>query len=291
MLRRCFIIIELLMKGKKRRPKMASAIKTITICFPDGKNKVLTMSYDDGRQEDRRLVELFNRYAIKGTFHLNSGIDWDARLIPTSEYQTLYQGHEIACHGYTHLNLAQAPMEQVVTQVLEDRRALEAITGYPVKGMSYPFAAYNESVKSALKVLGIKYSRIVSYNSYFNMPEDYYEWKPTCHHEQNLLELAKQFAGIDNKYHLYMMYVWGHSYEFTDETKWKVIEDFCSYIGNRSDIWYATNIQIVDYMEAAKRLEFAADSSFVYNPSIQTVWINASDDVIEIPGGHQVFLK
>ena len=26
------------------------------ICFPEGKHKVLTMSYDDGRLEDRRLV-------------------------------------------------------------------------------------------------------------------------------------------------------------------------------------------------------------------------------------------
>ena len=269
---------------------MANIMKTLTICFPAGKNKVLTMSYDDGRQEDRRLVELYNQYGIKGTFHLNSGIDTDPRLIPTSEYHELYQGHEIACHAYTHLNLIQTPMEQVVTQVLEDRKALEAIAGYPVRGMSYPFGAYNEAVKDALKVLGIKYSRTVSCNHYFTMPEDYYEWKPTCHHEQNLLEFAEKFAGIDNKYHLYMMYVWGHSYEFTDEAKWKVMEDFCSYIGNRSDIWYATNIQIVNYMEAAKRLEFAADSSFVYNPSVQAVWIYVDDTAIEIPGGKQIFL-
>ena len=38
--------------------------KVIYTCFPGGKHKVLTMSYDDGRLEDRRLVELFNRYGI-----------------------------------------------------------------------------------------------------------------------------------------------------------------------------------------------------------------------------------
>ena len=36
------------------------------ICFPNGKFKVLTMSYDDGKLEDRRLIEIFNRYHIKG---------------------------------------------------------------------------------------------------------------------------------------------------------------------------------------------------------------------------------
>ncbi len=39
--------------------------KVIYTCFPGGKHKVLTMSYDDGRLEDRRLVELFNRYGIR----------------------------------------------------------------------------------------------------------------------------------------------------------------------------------------------------------------------------------
>ena len=43
-------------------------------CYPGGKHKALTMSYDDGKQEDLRLVEIFNRYGIKGTFHINSGL-------------------------------------------------------------------------------------------------------------------------------------------------------------------------------------------------------------------------
>ena len=54
-------------------------MKTIYTCFPGGKHKVLTMSYDDGREEDYRLVEMFNKYGIKGTFNLNAGIDWDPR--------------------------------------------------------------------------------------------------------------------------------------------------------------------------------------------------------------------
>ena len=48
--------------------------RTIYTCFPGGKHKVLTMSYDDGQIHDRRLIEIFNKYGIKGTFHLNSGL-------------------------------------------------------------------------------------------------------------------------------------------------------------------------------------------------------------------------
>ena len=45
----------------------------ISRCFPYGKLKALTMSYDDGRHCDKKLIDIFNRYNIKGTFHLNSG--------------------------------------------------------------------------------------------------------------------------------------------------------------------------------------------------------------------------
>jgi len=35
-----------------------------------GKSGAVTFSYDDGRIEDIRLVETFNKYGVKGTFHL-----------------------------------------------------------------------------------------------------------------------------------------------------------------------------------------------------------------------------
>ncbi|WP_154669610.1 hypothetical protein [Paenibacillus alginolyticus] len=43
----------------------------IMLVFPHGKHKVLTMSYDDGKTANNRRVEIFNKYGIKGTFHLN----------------------------------------------------------------------------------------------------------------------------------------------------------------------------------------------------------------------------
>ena len=76
---------------KNKRP-----LKTIYTCFPGGKHKVLTMSYDDGKSADRRLIEIFNKYGIKGTFHLNSGlmaVD-EERIQPDNVY--LMHGNQIA---------------------------------------------------------------------------------------------------------------------------------------------------------------------------------------------------
>ena len=61
-----------------------NGLKNIYTCFPGGKHKALTFSFDDGRKEDRRLVELFNQYGIKGTFNLNSGLQ-DAERIPAGQ--------------------------------------------------------------------------------------------------------------------------------------------------------------------------------------------------------------
>ena len=36
--------------------------------------KALTFSYDDGIEQDRKLVEIFNKYGMKATFNLNTGI-------------------------------------------------------------------------------------------------------------------------------------------------------------------------------------------------------------------------
>ena len=126
-----------------------SELRNIFICFPEGKHKVLTMSYDDGRVEDRRLVGIFNRYGIKGTFHLNSGLIREDRVRP-KEWATLYEGHEVSCHTVLHPTISRCPIDQVALQVLEDRRELERAVGYPVRGMSYPNGSHTPEIVGML---------------------------------------------------------------------------------------------------------------------------------------------
>ena len=274
--------------------------RTIYTCFPGGKHKVLTMSYDDGQIHDRRLVSIFNKYGIKGTFHLNSGFmnaredgKNDDRRIKADEVRTLYAGHEVSCHTVFHPTISRCPITQVVRQVIEDREALEKMCGYPVRGMSYPNGSYSQEIIDALPACGIEYSRVVGDTHDFAFPGNYLAWKATCHHSKNLMENAKRFTELNKRQYLYMMYVWGHSYEFdrNDEfNSWEHIENFCRYIGGRDDIWYATNIEIVDYMNAAHNLKFTAAGDMVYNPSAIPVWItvDGEDNKIKLEPGKTV---
>lgn len=264
----------------------------IYTCFPGGKAKVLTTSYDDGKLQDERLVQIFNRYGIRGTFNLNFGLLERPERLDAEKIKTLYKGHEIATHTMTHPTIARCPMTQVAKEILEDRIGLEGITGCPVRGHAYPNGSYNEEIKSLLKSLGIAYARTAEWESgSMELPADPFAWSGTCHHNYNLMEYAHTFAEFKKAQYLKCLYVWGHSYEFDRDDNWSLIEDFCAYIGGREDIWYATNLEIIDYMKAAGALQYGAAGDFVYNPSAQSVWISVDNEVKEIKGGALVNFK
>ncbi|GBF75120.1 polysaccharide deacetylase [Paenibacillus sp. 598K] len=246
------------------------------LCFPEGRLKALTLSYDDGRTQDRRLVELLDRYGLRATFHLNSG-KWDHEgYITRAETGTLFKNHEISAHTVNHPFLDRTAPEVWVTEIIEDRRALEEVAGYPVRGMSYPFGTYNDEVARTLPQLGIRYSRTVHSTHSFELPDDPLRWHPTCHHKE-MLTMADKFEEPSWSPKASLFYVWGHSYEFDNDNNWEMMETFCQRMGDRDDIWYATNIEILDYMEAARRLQYSVDRTHVFNPSHQPVWIRIGD--------------
>lgn len=272
--------------------------------FPNGKRKALTFSYDDGRLHDRRLVEIMNRCGAKGTFNVNSGrlgkvrtIEIDGRevddsTITTEEISRLYEGHEVATHAAEHIAVTDCG-STALYQILEDRRVLESLVPYMVKGHAYPFGIYDKESFSMLKAAGIRYARTVASTGNFELPENFLEWHPTCHHEDpNLMELARKFCEQDAPYgQPQLFYVWGHSFEFDRKNNWEIIENLLSYLSGYADIiWMATNGEIVDYVTAYKNLVFSADGTKVYNPSLQTVWMESEGKSCQIASGQTVTL-
>ena len=198
------------------------ALKNVYTCYPGGKHKALTFSFDDGCVEDRRLVALFNQYGVKGTFNLNAGLRMESHL-PQEEWAETYKGHEVACHTYLHPTIERSPLDQVVRQVLEDRLALEQLVGYPVRGLAYPNGSWTPEIAAVLPALGIRYARVVGDTHDFGIPHDFMTWKSTCHHTHNLLADGERFANLYKTQYLYLMYVWGHGFEFTCEEDWQMM--------------------------------------------------------------------
>ena len=182
-------------------------------CFPGGKAKALTMSYDDGKVEDIRLLEIFRKYGIKGTFNLNYGTMCQDQTgqkhprIPKEQIKELYRGQEIATHTMTHPTIARCPLTEAAQELLQDRMGLESIIGTPVRGHAYPNGSYSEEIKQLYRQLGVAYARVVETQGVdldggilasigaFALPEDPMEWKATCHHnDPNLMRIAEFFA-------------------------------------------------------------------------------------------------
>ena len=225
----------------------------------NGKKKAITFSYDDTVTQDIRLIEILDKYGLKATFNLNSGLlGMDGMLIregvevshvkiPASEIASVYKNHEVAAHTLTHPHLPKLPDDEVIRQVEEDRLNLSDLVGYEVVGMAYPGGGMNNNDRVARLIknhTGIKYARTISLGYSFLPQPDLYRYKPTAFHLDfaDNYRLAADFFERETEG---VFYIWGHSYEFDIHNTWDQFEDFCKAISGRPDVFYGTNKEIL----------------------------------------------
>ena len=270
--------------------------------FPQGRSKCLTLSYDDGVINDRRLVGLLKSKGLKCTLNINSGCyeekefdDYKTthRRLPKEAAVALYKdsGFEIASHAVSHPFLEQLPTAQCTYEILQDRINHERDYGVTVRGFAYPYGTYSDSVIAALKACGMAYARTVWSSHSFDIPKDWLVLRPTCHHEdEKLPELTERFLNEPAKSAPKLFYLWGHSYEFDFHNNWEIIENFAEKTAGRDDIWYATNIEVYDYVQAYERLIFNAEVTAVSNPSAIPVWFELHGKIYCIEAGAAISL-
>lgn len=277
--------------------------------FPGGKLKALTLSYDDGIKADVRLAETITKYGIKCTFNLNTRsfgkTDAPNKLQPDEiKKYFLDNGHEIAVHGEAHVAPGIADPVRAITDMLNCRLTLENEFGMIVRGMAYPDSGIRrmdgtnnyENIRSYLQNLGIVYSRTLGGdNNTFYMPNDWFAWMPTAHHNNtNLMKWAEEFVSIKvedlylTRQYPRLFYLWGHSYEFDNNDNWDVLEKFCETVSGKDDIWYATNIEIYEYANAYNSLVMSADCTRIYNPTLIEVFFSVDNKEYSIKPGETI---
>ena len=280
----------------------------LSMCFPEGKKKALTLSYDDGVEQDIRLLEIMNRHGIKGTFNLNSKyFETEERTYTEGAVhrplgrkravevytQAQKDGHEVAVHGYEHPFWDQLPSDLMAYDIIRDRERLEELFGGIIRGSAYPYGTHSDETAAVLGKCGICYSRTVVSTGKFSLPKEWLKMPATCHHnDPNLPALTKKFvteAPPKNRAP-WLFYLWGHSYEFEGNNNWEVIERFCEEIGGKADIWYATNIEIYDYIAAYEALRYSLRGTCVYNPSAIPVWVELNNSVLCVAPGETLTL-
>lgn len=211
--------------------------------------KYFAFSIDDGTVYDETTIEIFNRYGIKGTFNLNSGLqdfvwylgDLPIRRLPLYEYRSLYDGHEVASHTLTHPYLDQCPDDVVVREVSEDINNLETIFEHEVTSFATPFETCGDRevwlISNYTKATNIRLSEI---DESFKKPSDPYHIKVTALDINRALELIQEFINDDNA----ELFVYaGHSYDFYVENTFNLLEELVKILVNNKDSIKVTTMQ------------------------------------------------
>ena len=226
----------------------------------NGKKKAVTFSFDDGVTQDIRLIEMFNKYGLKGTFNINSGmlglpgaferngVQVSHTKIFPSQVKELYEGHEVAVHALTHPNLTALEDETIIWQVEQDRKALEALCGYPIVGMAYPYGTNDDRVaKIIAENTPIRYSRtITNTHSFKPQKENLLRYDPTVYYIEDCFEeIVDKFLASEAEEDQ-LLYIWGHAYEMDAEyISWEKFEEICKKLSGHEDIFYGTNKEVL----------------------------------------------
>ena len=277
----------------------------INLLFPDFKKKAFTLSFDDGADGDIALGELLSELGMKCTFNLCSGnfVSEDrerrpgelSRPLKVSEAKKLFENpnFEVASHGWHHPFLSQIPTSDALHDVVTDRRTLEKTLGRFVRGFAYPFGDRDETVREILRLAGFVYARSVGRSKDFYIPasDGWYDWIPSAHYFDSdydrLAPIFKKETPSDER--PWLFYVWGHSCEYREKKNGiDAVRERFEPLAHLDDVWYATNIEIHDYVEAYRKLIFFADSTHVYNPTLIPVFFNCNHGKFKVAPGETV---
>lgn len=232
--------------------------------------KAITLSFDDGAEQDKRLLELLQKYQLKCTFNINSGRQkqgefWRhssgviASFMDMSGLPELYQGHEIAAHGYIHGALRDMTYGETEFELEEDIRCIEAAFGTKPVGFVYACGRYDDKTLEILRRNGIHYGRTCNNTFDTSIAENknnMLEFAPTlelpCHMLGQFKE--KTDAVIDRFLEQefeepQILYLWGHSWAFDVYDCWDDMEALLKKISFRDDVFYGTNREVFEYFD------------------------------------------
>lgn len=235
------------------------------------------MSYDDGLEQDKKLIQLLKKYNLQCTFNINGGlfgkkdrvarigdigfmeIPEDAKIwrtifknsnhhrIQKDEIKQVYSGFEVASHAYKHEPLARMTAEQVKDSLDKDLKTLSKIVGYPITGHAYPGGMSSDVAAVCLGEAGLIYGREAFSSKSFAFPDNPLRFRPTCSHkDKNIFEYLDKFIAAKPESDDLLFVMWGHGYEFdygSKHSSWEQIEKVLDKIAGHKDITYCTNTQ------------------------------------------------
>ena len=263
--------------------------------YPGGKDRAFNITYDDGVLQDLRFVELMNRYGLKGTFNLNSelmcnGFSWihpngmEVKRLSPDTARWLYRGHEIASHTRTHPYMHDLHGEDLRSQLLDDKLALEAMLGVPVSGFAVPFDFYSPEIAECARECGFEYARMSEFSHSYTPCRAWYFWKTGFYHiEPGLMKFVDGFLKTEEE--LTVCQIVGHSYDLDAENLWETMEKILDKVSRDGRVWSCTNLELVRYLKAMDRAVIT--EHFIHNPTDTELWFRSGGKTVRLGPGEK----
>lgn len=265
--------------------------------YPDGLKKAVTFSFDDGKETDRDVVSVLNKYNLKGTFNLVPAWLDQSGFLTSDEIGELFDGHEVACHGYSHNRVDNLTPEEFETDLVNTQTYLKNLVGYDISGYAYPFGGLNgtgtitqEDVDSILQANNISYARLTgnkSLNSY-NLPENFLRWsyqlrvgpESNSNTTADAFNKVQSFLNLPQGDKMQAMMLFAHGHEIQDygqtgkDSKgWELFEELLTSLSGKDDVWYTTCADISEYAQSSYNLKIGSKTDTLKNPTDRSVWV------------------
>ncbi len=215
--------------------------------------KYFVFCIEDGTIYDRNVISIFNKYNIRATFALNSGLDYfvwykddkPVRRLSLPNNVDLYNNHEVASHSLTHPHLTMCPDEIILKEVGEDINNLENIFHREIKTFTFPFSDFDERCINLIKdnfhtkCIGLPY-----FDKSFSLPKDTFHIPFTIFGIDDALRLIDEFINGDGTLFIYV----GHSYDFEFDNSYEKLEKLCQILTKNHEIANITMSEIADIL-------------------------------------------
>ncbi len=256
--------------------------------YPGGKTKAFNITYDDGVLQDIRFVELLNKYNLKGTFNLNSGLmenqfEWahESRVVikrlSADVAVKLYDGHEIASHTLTHPYMHNLDEKEITHQMKQDKDNLEKIFGREISGFAVPFDYYSPLIAYCVNKCGFEYGRCSQERYSYSPPANHLWWAAgTYHINPKWRKFAEEFFTTDTE--LALCQIVGHFYDLDTENMWDEMENLLCRVSNDKNIASMTNVELARYLKAMDKAIISKKS--ISNKSDTDLWFSINDKII-----------
>lgn len=144
----------------------------------------------------RKILDLLEAGRHKATFFvLGCVAERNARLI--REISAL--GHEISCHGYSHISPSKMDIDKFEEDIAKSTRIISDITGKAVSGYRAPSFSFPKQMERFFGVLvkyGIRYDSSISYSLFRGTYRSFMKKMVYCEAQNDIREFPPSFISM-----------------------------------------------------------------------------------------------